>query len=127
MGYGLVGVTELKTWRFTCILVWKVKHSKCQANKFRDTLWIHCDVHEFISIVCIPSGQELVRQMIKEGPSLEEKIGVPCPLLHFHFLFFASGENKTPMFTIILNNGEVKLEIAAVSRSKVPYADASIH
>lgn len=31
------------------------------------------------------------------------------------------------MFTIILNNGEVKLEIAAVSRSKVPYAHASIH
>ena len=26
------------------------------------------------------SGQELVRQMIKEGPSLEEKIGVALPV-----------------------------------------------
>ena len=29
------------------------------------------------------SGQELVRQMIKEGPSLEEKIGVALPVTCF--------------------------------------------
>ena len=78
VGYGLVG-----TWCTWCTRGREIcGNGGCFLEKLElriSAVWIEVHLSSFIACRAC-SGQELVRQMIKEGPSLEEKIGVGLPV-----------------------------------------------